>query len=245
VRAIIASRPRRGVSSRKSHRVVDGRLDGLAYALFEPDGQRRGGVVIVHGADSCKENHFDYARAARAWGFAAIAFDQRGHGQTGGELDERAVSDIVAVASLLRPGPVALRGSSMGATLALAAAGPARAEAVVAICPAPAELLLVGLSAGRLGFQAAPGFRALLETLDLERSVATLSAPLLLMHAQGDEQVPVSSSEAIAGRSSQAKLIRVQDGDHRSVQHDPELQGESLRFVERAFARRAAPSDAG
>jgi pimeloyl-ACP methyl ester carboxylesterase len=217
--------------------MVEGRHDGLAYALFEPTGEPRGGVVIVHGADSCKENHFDYARAAAAWGFAAIAFDQRGHGATGGELDGRAIEDVVAIASLLRPGPVALRGSSMGGTLALAAALGARAQCVVAICPAPAELLLRGLHAKRLAFEASPTFESLLGTVELERSAAALSAPLLLMHAVGDEQVPISSSEALAASGSNAKLISVADGDHRSVQHDAELQGESLRFIERAFAQ--------
>ena len=43
-----------------------GTRDGLAYALFLPDGDSRGGVVMVHGAGSQKENQFDMARALRA-----------------------------------------------------------------------------------------------------------------------------------------------------------------------------------
>jgi pimeloyl-ACP methyl ester carboxylesterase len=213
-----------------------GEHHGLAYARFEPPGERRGAIVILHGADSTKESHFEFARAARAWGFAAIAFDQRGHGATGGELDGRAIDDVVAIAALLRPGPVALRGSSMGGFMALAAASATGADSVVAICPASAEGLLRGLRAGRVAFRFAPTFEALLEAQDLAASASALGASLLLMHAEGDERVPIAHSEALAAAAPSAQFVRVAGGDHRSVQHDAELQGVSLRFVERAFA---------
>ena len=35
------------------------------------------------------------------------------------------------------------------------------------------------------------------------------------------------------GTSEPRKLVIVAGGHHRSVQHDPELQGESLRWIER------------
>ena len=50
-----------------------GRADGLAYALFAPrDEPARGGVVVIHGADSVKESHYDFARRLRAVGLAAV-----------------------------------------------------------------------------------------------------------------------------------------------------------------------------
>ena len=49
--------------------------DGLAYALFLPDGDAQGGVVMVHGAGSQKENQFDVADALRAAGVPAVGFD--------------------------------------------------------------------------------------------------------------------------------------------------------------------------
>ncbi|HEY6781550.1 MAG TPA: hypothetical protein VI111_11375, partial [Thermoleophilaceae bacterium] len=49
--------------------------DGLAYALFEPEGAAAAAVVICHGAGSAKESHFDFGRLCRAHGLAAIAFD--------------------------------------------------------------------------------------------------------------------------------------------------------------------------
>jgi pimeloyl-ACP methyl ester carboxylesterase len=210
---------------------------GLAYTLWLPSSEPSGGVVILHGAGSCKENHHDFARAARAAGLAAVAFDQRGHGETGGALDGRAIEDVAAVAALLPPGPVALRGSSMGGYLAIVAAERVGAAAVVAICPAGAEGLLRGLRSGRLGFTAdRPRLEALLAEHDLELATRGLQAELLLMHAEGDEQVPVEQSQALAAAAPRARLIAVAGGHHRSVQHDEELQGESLRFLGRAFA---------
>src|SRR5580704_6245923 len=122
--------------------------DGLAYALWLPEPARRavrGGVVVLHGAGSCKESHYDFARASIAVGLAALTFDQRGHGQSAGPMDGRAIDDVIEMASLLRlelgapDAPVVLRGSSMGGYLALRCAERVDAAAVVAICPASAS----------------------------------------------------------------------------------------------------------
>ena len=223
-----------------------GRRDGLAYTLWLPaDGQApTGGVVILHGAGSCKESHHDYARAAIAAGFAAIAFDQRGHGASDGPMDGRAIDDVAAIAEVLRsslggPGaPIALRGSSMGGYLAIMAAACARASAVVAICPASPEGLRRGLHTGTFRFDAdVPALDPLLECSDLHAAVRSLEIPLLLLHAEGDERVPVEHSRELAThtRVAASRLIAVPGGHHRSLQHDPELQALSLRFVGRAF----------
>src|SRR5918996_1600444 len=102
-----------------------GTHNGLSYALFTPDTEPTGGVVILHGAGSAKENHFDYGRAARAHGLAALAFDQRGHGRSEGRFGSTAIEDAVSICELLAEvaPAVALRGSSMGGFVAVHAAG--------------------------------------------------------------------------------------------------------------------------
>jgi pimeloyl-ACP methyl ester carboxylesterase len=221
--------------------------DGLAYSLWLPAARAagtRGGVVILHGAGSCKESHHDYARVVLAAGFAVIAFDQRGHGNSEGAMDARVLDDTAAMADLLRERagdrdlPIALRGSSMGGYLALAAATPARAAAIVAICPASAEGLRRGLTAGRFEFEAdVEALDPLLADHDLESTVAALGQPILLLHAEGDEQVPVQHSRELARHfaNPRSRLITVPGGHHRSVQHDHELQAVSLRFIEQAL----------
>ncbi len=210
---------------------------GLAYSLWLPEGPPAGGLVVLHGAGSRKESHHDMARAARAAGLAAVCFDLRGHGESEGNLDGRALDDVAAVADLV-PRPVALRGSSLGGFLAIAAAEAAGAAAVVAVCPATRDGLTRGLRSGRYDLRAdVPGCEALLAEHDPDLVVETSRVPLLLLHAEQDESVPVAHSRALFARAvaPHKRLIVVPGGHHRSVQHDAELQGESLRFVRRAF----------
>ena len=217
-------------------------VDGLAYSLWLPDGAPSGGVVILHGADSQKESHHDFARLLRDAGLAAVCFDLRGHGASPGPLDGRMLADVATIARLLPPGPLALRGSSMGGYLAIAAAELAGADAVVAICPAPADLLARGLRAERFGFGAdVEALTALLSEHDLRDAVAQSEIPLMLLHAEGDERVPVAGSIELheLSRSPRKKLVVLPGGHHRSVQHDPEMQNEAIRFIRKAFAAAA------
>jgi uncharacterized protein len=222
-----------------------GVCEGLSYTLWLPSGRVRGVVVVLHGAGSCKESHYDYARAALPLGIASIVFDQRGHGESGGRMDANVLSDVHAIADRARGAigdpalPVALRGSSMGGYFALLAAPVVDASAAVAICPASAEGLRRGLSAGRFEFAAdLENLDAFLAAHDLHEAVRTLEPPVLLMHAEGDEQVPVEHSRELAAllRHPDSRLIAVPGGHHRSVQHDEELQAVSLKFIERSLA---------
>jgi uncharacterized protein len=221
--------------------VETGELDGLAWARFAAtDRQATSGVVLLHGADSRKESHFDFARACAAGGLAVLAFDARGHGESPGPLDGRAIDDVARMADLLREragiGKVGLRGSSMGGYLALAAAAEARAAAVVAICPASATGLSVGIRAQRFGFEVdRDAVVALLKAYDETDAARALDVPLLLLHAEGDEVVPVEHSRALHAAAPASKLIVVPGGHHRSVQHDAELQGVAVRWLSRAM----------
>jgi uncharacterized protein len=225
-----------------------GRCDGLAYSLWLPAPEKvtLGGVVVLHGAGSCKESHHDYARALIMAGLAAVTFDQRGHGESDGPMDGRVLDDVTTMASLLRSAcerpelPIALRGSSMGGCLAILAAARAGAGAVVAICPASPDGLRRGLHAGRFQLEAdVAELDALLDGCDLHSVVEDLSVPVLLLHAAGDEQVPVEHSRALAKhfRSAQSRLIVMPGGHHRSIQHDPELQAVSVKFILAALAQ--------
>jgi uncharacterized protein len=227
-----------------------GSHDGLAYALFLPDGEPDVGVVILHGAGSAKESHFDFARGCRADGMAALAYDARGHGRSKGSFGPSAFDDALAMARLLHSfaPQVALRGSSMGAFQAIHAAakagegGPAVC-AVVAICPAPEDGLLRYLRSGRRPeFDCdADACKPWLESLDIFEAAGRLGpeTALLLLHARGDEQVPYTVSEQVYESATEPKrLLLIPGGHHRSVQHDEELQAVSRKFIREAAARR-------
>jgi pimeloyl-ACP methyl ester carboxylesterase len=230
-----------------------GRVDGLAYDLWLPFGDGPApAVVILHGSGSRKENHADFARAATSSGFAALAFDQRGHGDSEGELGARMVMDTQRLVRWLAEREevdeerIAVRGSSMGGLLAIhAAAASESVAAAVAICPAAEYMMLEDVRRVARGEPAPPGSAlqtiradagalvAWLEENDVRQAVALVGEkPLMIVHARGDELVPYTFSEELFERASDPKrLLLLDNGDHRSAQHDPEIQGETLRWL--------------
>ena len=223
-----------------------GTLDGLAYALFLPEGEPSAGVVVLHGAGSAKESHFDFARGCREEGMVALAFDARGHGGSEGAFGPGAIDDVLAMVKLIRGHAprVALRGSSMGGFQAIhAAARDASVCAVVAICPAPERCLLRMLRSGEpLRFDCdAPATEAWLESLDLFDAVSRIgpNTGLLLLHAKGDDQIPYTASEDLYAAAHEPKrLLVLPGGHHRSLQHDLEVQALSRRFIRKAAESR-------
>src|SRR3954468_13241170 len=227
-------------------RPLIGEHDGLSYALFLPEDAPRAGVVICHGAGSAKESHFDFGRVARDRGLAALSYDARGHGRSSGALGPGLVGDALAMCDLMRTHApsVALRGSSMGGFTAIMAAAAAHGSvsAVAAICPAPGDMLARALRSEEREIE----FRADVERLepwlqsvslvDATASLGGAGTALLLLHARGDEQVPYTISEELFEAAAEPKrLLLVPGGHHRSLQHDVEMQNETLRFIERAL----------
>jgi uncharacterized protein len=230
-----------------------GVFDGFAYELWLPnDRGPRPAVLILHGAGSRKENHADFARVAAGQGFVALTFDNRGHGSTEGELGPRTITEIGRLARFVAERPevderqVALRGSSMGGLMAIhVAAVTPQAAAVIAICPASERMLLEdvrGAAEGkppRPGSAIAsmrmdvPGLAAWLEEHDVREAVQLLGEkPLMLIHARDDEVIPYKFSDELYERASDPRrLLLLAGGDHRSAQHDSEVQGESLRWI--------------
>jgi len=204
------------------------------------------GIVILHGAGSRKENHGDFARAAIGYGWAALTFDQRGHGSSEDVMSPAAVGDVTRMTRLLGategvdPDRICVRGSSMGGFMAIHAAAVSDALAgAIAICPAGEEDLLRGLRRGELEMRVdAPALEAWLEEHDIREAVELMAAkPLLLIHAGGDEQIPYTWSEELYRHAREPrKLIVLAGGHHRSAQHDAEVHGIALRWLERALS---------
>jgi uncharacterized protein len=217
--------------------------EGLAYELWLPQAPPPWpGILVLHGAGSRKENHADFARLACGSGWAALTFDQRGHGESEGEMSPAAIADAGRMARLLAavggvdPGRICARGSSMGGFVAIhaAATSPALAGAI-AICPAGERHLLSGLRRGELEMRVdGAALEPWLQEHDLREAVSLMGPkPLILMHARGDDQIPADWSEELFERAAEPRrLIVVPGGHHRSVQHDAELGALALEWLQ-------------
>lgn len=200
----------------------------LLSALWWSAPAERPAVVIIPGLDSRKENHRDQADAIAARGMGALALDLRGHGESGGRLDEGCLDDVRAAIDLLADWGhvrIGLRGSSMGGLIALCtAAEDRRIGAVAAICAArPGPL------ADRIG---ADWPRRLDPLAAVQRRPGDLARGF--WHARGDERVPWTHTMALAAQTSHPMRLRIaMGGNHGSLQHRPATVAAVSDFLRR------------
>lgn len=222
--------------------------DGLELAglLFRPAAEPRGALLVCHGAGSRKENHRLMGEQAAAAGLAALTFDFRGHGQSGGVMDPEGWRDVVAAGEALLAASgapwLAARGTSMGGCLLLQAAyvRPRLFGALALLCPADGASLLRGLdrleSPGGQDdeyvarFDAA-ALRPFLTQLDLI-ALATGVPRVLLAHARDDEAVPFAHSERLAAvLAPPARFIVLDEGGHHGPGRSPEVARATIAWA--------------
>ena len=113
----------------KTNFTVTSDYDGLALQgiIYAPDSKRKGVVLIVHGMCEYKERYADFMKFLSTYGYVAVCYDQRGHGDTVPPEDygwfhdfdaTAVVEDILPVLNYVKGEypdlPVTLFGHSMG-----------------------------------------------------------------------------------------------------------------------------------
>lgn len=184
------------------------------------------------------------ALALEAWamrsGRAYVRFDYGGCGQSEGAFEDQTLAgwrdDVLAMIDLVAPAPVVLVGSSMGGWLMLLAAlaRPDRVKALVGVAAAAdftdwgfsTDEKLALLSAGRIErpspYESQPtvytrGFWSSGEANRLMHGVIAIDAPVRMLHALHDRDVPVARAIRLTEliRSANVQLTIIKDGDHR------------------------------
>jgi pimeloyl-ACP methyl ester carboxylesterase len=200
-------------------------------------------VVLCHGITSCKDNYTDIAEFLQAAGFAVLAYDCRGHGQSEGALDAEAWRDVATALEYLqgRPevdaGRIALVGSSMGAHNGLrAAAEYPDLRTLVIFNTAPSGVLKQGLlsadywhwihlGGGSVNI-AMPHYLMYLEENDVFDLPPRLAPrPIFFIHARDDPIVPYAVSEKLYAIAPQgSRLLLLDQGGHSGPRQDPDAQ---------------------
>ena len=144
------------VSARDEGLVPELRLSAGLYLPFgdSPDPARTPapGLVVGHGAGSRAARHEEFCLEACRQGFAVLALDFRGHGDSQGSGDGPLEQDVLAAVRFLRahpevdPGSICYRGSSTGGFYGLKAAARAGFTAMVLLCPAGEDVILDALA---------------------------------------------------------------------------------------------------
>jgi len=230
---------------------LQGKAGHLAAHFYQPQGTPPfPAVVLCHGIASCKDNYTDIAEflqtaslGAGEEGFAVLAYDCRGHGESGGALDSDAWQDVGTVLEYLQRRPdvdvdrIALVGSSMGAHNGLRAAAEYPALRTLAIFnTAPSAVLKRGLLSADYwhhihmgGGQvrvALPDYLLYLEQNDIfDLPARNAPRPILFIHARDDEFVPYTVSEKLyASAPDGSRLWLLDQGGHSGPRHDPKVQ---------------------
>ena len=229
--------------------------DGIALAgrLFRPAGSARGALLVCHGAGSRKENHELMGEQAAAAGLAALTFDFRGHGESGGEMGPDGWRDAVAAGErlLAESGApwLAARGASMGGCMLLLAARarPGFFRSLVLLCPADGGSLLAGLDEleqrpgertrrvrrGASTRRASTRPRSARSSRDLDLVAAARGLPrVLLAHARDDDAVPFSHSELLAAvLAPPSRFISLDEGGHHGPGRSPFVARATIDWV--------------
>lgn len=197
------------------------------------EGQRFPTVLFLHGFPGSEKN-VDVQRALMARGVASVAPSFLGSWGSGGKyrfttLVPQARAALRAAKSLpfVDPRRLAVFGFSMGGwtALNLGALEPAL-KAVVAAAPCGGPEMIGPQNRAFLTHHSKPltapapaaldaDFRRAMTRFDPARAVPRLRAPLLLIHGDRDETIPLAVSKryaAIAGK--RARLVVVRGADH-------------------------------
>jgi pimeloyl-ACP methyl ester carboxylesterase len=220
---------------------ANSRGDTLVGVLHRPlENNSTGAAILCHGMESHKnsEKLIFLGQELAQRGILALRFDFSYVGESSGKFEDITysgeVEDLRAAYELVRQrrdGKVAIFGSSMGGTVALMFAAAEPQVAAVATLAAPLHpekfpsrvLSSAGLQRWReRGFTRYNGQRLNLamledlESIDVPGAARKIACPVLILHGDADEVVPVAEAhELYACLRNTKRLSILKDADHR------------------------------
>jgi pimeloyl-ACP methyl ester carboxylesterase len=206
-------------------------------------------VVLMHGWGSRAGRFRLFVPELQARGFRVVAFDGPGHGRTGGASASlpqfaaalAAVSDVVGPAS-------AFIGHSLGGAAALFAMGRLVPPVPAVLISAPSDpvvfwrrfvrhLAIPGSVRDRLQQSLEQRFGITWDDLNLIPVAAALPTALLVIHDEGDADVPAGEGREIAAAAPGGSFVLTRGLGHRAIMRDAAVVRLAVDFISEQVAR--------
>ena len=224
----------------------------LSAALEEPAGSKNGSLVIqLHGFTSAKDrpHNIQAAEAMREAGFSTLRFDLYGHGESGGEFRKHTlykwISNTMAVIDYARGRgytDLYLAGHSQGGLVAALVAGMEADRIKGLILRAPAFLIPQAARDGNMlgkhfdpyqipdrvpvikGLELDGNYIRVAQTIHVEEAADRYQGPVLILHGDEDDTVPIVDSQKMAERYAVCELAVMQGETHHFDRHPDQMK---------------------
>ena len=224
----------------------------LSAVLEKPEGRDGGPLVIqLHGFTSSKDrpHNLRAAAAMREAGFATLRFDLYGHGESGGAFRKHTlykwISNTMTVIDAARElgyTDLLLSGHSQGGLVAALVAGMEADRIRGLILRAPAFMIPRAAREGNLlgytidlnripdavqtikGLELDGNYIRVAQTIHPEEAADRYKGPVLILHGDEDDTVPLADSRQMADRYQDCELAVMAGETHHFDRHPEQME---------------------
>lgn len=197
-------------------------------------GKHRGTLIYLHGVADNRASGAGVISRFQKRGFDVVAYDNRAHGESGGDACTYGYfekEELRRVLDNVRPGPIILVGSSLGAAIALQLAAIDKRVSAVVAAECFSDLKTVVTERAPFFFTSGVIGRAIqlaeqeghfqIESVSPATAGRAIKVPVLVIHGAADIDTPPDHSRRIyAALAGPKQLILVQ-----GAKHNESLQG--------------------
>ncbi len=210
----------------------------------------RGTLVYLHGIADNRTSGIGAIQRFRPRGFDVIVYDSRGHGDSGGDTCSYGVfekADLRRVLDSVRPGPIVLLGTSLGAAVALIEAGEDRRVSAVVAAETFSDLRTVATERAPFGFTRWSIRRAFqiaeerghfsIDAASPLAAAPSIACPVLLIHGEADRDTPPGHSRRVFDALRAEKRLIMVPGAGHNGSLTPAVWTEIEQWVDRHLGR--------
>lgn len=244
--ALILHPPHRRLTAVPPPRCHEVTYQGHAVTLKgwrgEASGRHRGTLIYLHGVADNRASGAGVISRFQERGFDVIAYDNRAHGESGGDACTYGYfekEDLRRVLDTVRPGPVVLVGGSLGAAVALQTAAIDERISAVVVAECFSDLKTVVTERAPFFFTDGVVRRAIhraeqqgqfqIDAVSPAVAARNVKVPTLVIHGEDDADTPPDHSQRVFANLSGPKRLILVSG----AKHNESLQGTIWGDIER------------